>query len=47
MKFVGVVQICIYHTLYDLGVFIFKNDCFIAVALKVMLNAADNGYQWH
>ena len=42
MKFVGVVHIYIYHILYDFDLFIFKNDCFIAV-----INAADSGYQWH
>ena len=45
MKFVGVVHIYVYHTLTDFGLFIFKNDCFIAVVLKAILNTADNGYQ--
>ena len=37
----------IYHILYYLGLFIFNNDCFIVVALKTMVNAADNCYQGH
>ena len=45
MEFVGGVHIYIIHILYYLGLFIFKNDCFIVVALKIMVNAADNGYQ--
>ena len=47
MEFVGGVHIYIYHILYYFGLFIFKNDCFIVVALKTMVNAADNGYQEH
>ena len=38
----------IYHIPYYFGLFIFKkNDCSIVVALKTMVNAADNGYQGH
>ena len=51
MEFIGVVHIYIYiyiyHILYYFGLFIFKNDCFIMVALKTMVNAAENGYQGH
>ena len=38
---------CMPMCVYDFGLFIFKNDCFIAVAHNAMLNAADNGYQGH
>ena len=38
MEFVGVVHMYIYHTLYQFGLFIFKSDGFIVVALKAMLN---------
>ena len=43
MEFIGVVFI--YHILYYFGLFILTNDCFIVVALKTIVNTADNGYQ--
>ena len=45
MKFVRVMLIYLHHILYDFGLFIFRNDCFIAVELKAMLNTEGNGYQ--
>ena len=35
-----VVVVHIYHILYDVGVFIFRHGCFIAVALRAMLSVA-------
>ena len=45
----NVLWLCIYipYILYDFGLFLFKSDCFIVVALKAILNTADNGYQWY
>ena len=37
MIFAGVVHLYIYHILYELGLFNFKNDCFIVV-VKAILN---------
>ena len=38
MKIVEVVHRYIYHTLYEFGLFTFKSDGFIVVALNAMLN---------
>ena len=38
MEFVGVVHNYTYHIPYNFGLFIFKNNCFIMVALNAMLN---------
>ena len=32
------MHISLYHILYSFGIFYFKNDCFIVVELKPMLN---------
>ena len=47
MKFARIVDIYMFQTQYQFGLFNFKIDCFIVFALKAMLNAAGNGYQGH
>ena len=47
----NLLELCTYiYTIYCtilVYLSLLKSDCFIVVALKAMLNTADNGYQGH